>query len=228
MASVIIGSAIDTKVLQRQNLNKEPNGLETLIEAYSIKTANRDALVPERFTLHSAFSSSSKKYPRMAVDSVVTEEQDGGITQMLVTFLGLTSSTGLPPAVVRLIPTPGSRIFGPPMVIEAEYLTDKSETQFIQDGCGGQIIQTGLIPPFFRAITMPSNINGTVMPSNPREPYTTQGTGSAFKYHGYLQQTLSSERRGLFLVVKVTFAESASSLVATSFSPFQGSSGLPT
>ena len=103
MASLVIGSAISSKVLQRQNFNKEPNGLETIIEAYAIQTANRDAVVPEKDTLHSAFSSSAKKYTRMVVESVATEEQDGGITQMLVTFVGLTTLTGLPPAIVRLI-----------------------------------------------------------------------------------------------------------------------------
>jgi hypothetical protein len=105
MASEIIGSSIDSKVLQRQNFSKEPNGLETIIEAYAIKTVNRDTIVPERFTLHSVFSSSTKKYARMAVDSVATEEQDGGITQMLVTFVGLTRLTGLPSAIVMIIPS---------------------------------------------------------------------------------------------------------------------------
>ena len=51
MASEIIGSSIDSKVLQRQNFNKEPNGLETIIEAYAIKTANRDFELCSRFGL---------------------------------------------------------------------------------------------------------------------------------------------------------------------------------
>ena len=225
MASTIIGNAIGatstSKVLQRQNFSKEPNGLETIIEAYAIQTANRDLIVPEKNTLHFAFSSSTKKYSRMVVESVTTEEQDGGITQMLVTFVGLTTSTGLPPAIVRLIPTPGAGIFGPNMVIEAEFLTDKSETQFMQDGSGGQIIQVGIIPPLANGIAMPSQINGTDMPKNPREPFTSQSVGTAFKYHGYLQGSLSCERRGLFLVARVSFSEAASSLVATSFSQFQ-------
>ena len=225
MASTIIGNAIGatstSKVLQRQNFSKEPNGLETIIEAYAIQTTNRDLIVPEKDTLHSAFSSSAKKYSRMVVESVTTEEQDGGITQMLVTFVGLTTSTGLPPAIVRLIPTPGAGIFGPNMVIETEFLTDKSVTQFMQDGYGGQIIQVGIIPPLTNGIAMPSQINGTILPSNPREPFQRGGIGLTVRYHGYLQQSLSCERRGLFLVARVTFAEAQSSLVATSFSQFQ-------
>jgi hypothetical protein len=117
MSFSIVGSSLNSsttaKVLQRQNFNKEPNGLETIVESYAISTANRDTIVPEKDTLHSAFSSSAKKYTRMVVESVTTEEQDGGITQMLVTFVGLTTATGLPPAIVRIIPTPGAGIFGP-------------------------------------------------------------------------------------------------------------------
>jgi hypothetical protein len=204
MASTIIGNAIGatstSKVLQRQNFNKEPNGLETIIEAYAIATANRDAIVPEKNTLHSTFSSSAKKYSRMVVESVTTEEQDGGITQMLVTFVGLTTSTGLPPAIVRLIPTPGAGIFGPNMVIEAEFLTDKSETQFLLDGAGG-LNTNGLI-------YMPESINGTKMPANPREPFGFSSYATSYKYFGYTQQSLScGGKRGAMLVARVVFAE---------------------
>ena len=161
MAFEILGSSIDTKVLQRQNFSKEPNGLETIIETYAIQTANRDTVVPNRDTLHSDFSSSTKKYSRMVVESVTTEEQDGGITQMLVTFVGLTSLTGLPPAIVRLIPTPGAGIFGAPLVIEAEFITDVSETEFIR----GNIQATASINlgnvSFGTVNQMPPFINGT-------------------------------------------------------------------
>jgi hypothetical protein len=211
MASVITGTAISSKVLQRQNFNKEPNGLETIIEAYAIQTANRDALVPERFTLHSSFSSSTKKYARMAVDSVATEEQDGGITQMLVTFVGLTTSTGLPPPVVRIIPSAGEGVYGPPIVIEAEYVTDVSETQFM----AGQLAQNnGTLPilGFFSEIKMPAFINGVAMPQDPRPAFlrTPSGIGAGGiieNYLGYCVLAKSCERRGLFLVARDTFHE---------------------
>ena len=213
MAFSIIGSAISTKVLQRQNFSKEPNGLETIIEAYAIQTANRDTIVPERFTLHSAFSSSSKKYIRMAVDSVVTEEQDGGITQMLVTFVGLTTSSGLPPPIIRLIPTAGEGVYGPPLVIEAEYVTDVSETQFM----AGQLSQNnGLLqaPLFSPTIKMPEFINGYAMPRDPRSAFFStpsdsgaRGGGVIAQYSGYCVLSKSCERRGLFLVARDTFHE---------------------
>jgi hypothetical protein len=209
MAFSIIGSAINTKVLQRQNFNKEPNGLETIIEAYAIQTANRDTIVPEKNTLHSAFSSSAKKYSRMIVESVTTEEQDGGITQMLVTFVGLTTSTGLPPAIVRLIPTPGAGIFGAPLIVEAEFITDVSETEFIR----GNIQSTSSINlgnvSFGSVNQMPPFINGTKMPSNPREPFKSSSQLAIVEYFGYCTQSHSCERRGLFLVARTTYQEVA-------------------
>ena len=207
MASLVIGSAISSKVLQRQNFNKEPNGLETIIEAYAIQTANRDAVVPEKDTLHSAFSSSTKKYSRMVVESVTTEEQDGGITQMLVTFVGLTSLTGLPPAIVRLIPTADAGIYGPPLTIEAEFLTDVSESEFIK----GNIQTTATISlgnvGFGTVNQMPAFINGTKMPDNPRQPFNSSNRVSITQYFGYCTQTYSCERRGLFLIARASYAE---------------------
>jgi hypothetical protein len=211
MAFSVIGSAINTKVLQRQNFSKEPNGLETLIESYAIKTENRDTVVPEKDTLHSAFSSSAKKYSRMIVESVTTEEQDGGITQMLVTFVGLTTSTGLPPAIVRLIPTPGAGIYGAPLVIEAEFITDISETEFIR----GNIQATSQIKlgnvSFGQVTQMPPFINGTKMPSNPREPFKSNTRVGLGEYFGYCTTSHSCERRGLFLVARTTYQEASSS-----------------
>jgi hypothetical protein len=205
MASLVIGSAISTKVLQRQNFSKEPNGLETIIEAYAIQTANRDTVVPEKNTLHSAFSSSTKKYTRMVVESVTTEEQDGGITQMLVTFVGLTTSTGLPPPIVRLIPTAGEGVYGPPLVIEAEYVTDVSETEFM----AGQLAQnngTLRATLFSPTIKMPESINGTAMPKDPVSAFFSS-RNNLVQYSGYCVLSMSCDRRGIFLVARNTYHE---------------------
>jgi hypothetical protein len=212
MAFSIVGSSLNSsttaKVLQRQNFNKEPNGLETIIEAYVIKTENRDLIVPEKNTPHSAFSSSAKTYTRMVVESVTTEEQDGGITQMLVTYVGLTTST-LPPPIVRLIPTPGQGIYGAPLVIEAEFLTDISETDFIKGNIQGtSSINLGNVS-FGTANQMPPFINGTKMPSNPREPFRSSTNVGITQYFGYCTISHSCERRGLFLVARTTYAEAS-------------------
>ena len=220
MSAVIVGSpSSGSKVLRRADFSTERNGLETLNEIYTVRTADRRTLQPSFGTLHSAYSTASTTFARMAVENFSFREQDGDLTEINVTYIGLTNSTGLPPAIVRLIPTSGAGIFGPPMVIEAEFITDKTETQFMRDGCGGETISVGIIPPLGTAVAIPSQINGTPLPKNPREPFSTQFVGTSSKYHGYLQQSIASERRGLFLVVKVTFAESQSGLVATSFSP---------
>ena len=223
MAFSIVGSSLNSsttaKVLQRQNFSKEPNGLETIIESYAISTANRDTIVPEKNTLHSAFSSSTKKYTRMVVESVTTEEQDGGITQMLVTFVGLTTSTGLPPPIVRLIPTAGEGVYGPPLVIEAEYVTDVSETEFM----AGQLAQNnglGRQALFSTTIKMPAVINGTTMPRDPRTPFFNApkvafGGGVYIKYSGYCVLSMSCDRRGLFLIARNTYHEVQQIAVST-------------
>jgi len=214
MSFSIVGASLNSsttaKVLQRQNFNKEPNGLETIIESYAIATANRDTIVPEKDTPHSAFSSSTKKYTRMVVESVTTEEQDGGITQMLVTYVGLTTLTGLPPPIIRLIPTAGEGIYGPPLVIEAEYVTDVSETQFM----AGQLAQNNGLQQatlFNPTIKMPESINGTAMPRDPRSAfYKTPsgfGGGNIVQYSGYCVLSMSCERRGIFLVARNTYHE---------------------
>jgi hypothetical protein len=223
MSFSIVGASLNSsttaKVLQRQNFNKEPNGLETIIESYAIATANRDTIIPEKNTLHSAFSSSAKKYTRMVVESVTTEEQDGGITQMLVTFVGLTTSTGLPPPIVRLIPTAGEGVYGPPLVIEAEYVTDVSETEFM----AGQLAQnTGLGRQalFSTTIKMPAVINGTTMPVDPRTAFFNApkggfGGGVFIKYSGYCVLSMSCDRRGLFLIARNTYHEVQQIAVST-------------
>jgi len=213
MASTIIGNAIGasttSKVLQRQNFNKEPNGLETIIESYAIKTVNRDVIVPARLTNYNSFSSSGKSYSRMVVESVATEEQDGGITQMTVTFVGLTSSTGLPPPIVRIIPSAGEGVYGPPIVVEAEYVTDVSEKQYMA-GLRAQNNAVEIRAIWQTKIPMPSLINGFAMPQSPREPFHSSpegGVGIIERYHGYVALSKSCEKRGLFLVARDTFHE---------------------
>ena len=208
MATTIIGSAINTKVLKRQNFSKDPNGLETIIEAYAIKTSNRATIIPEKDTKHSVFSSASTTYPRMAVESVSSEEEDGGITQLLVTYVGLTSLTGLPPAIVRLIPTAGEGVYGPPLVIEAEYVTDVNVTQFLAGQLGSNLNQAATL--FTKNIKMPSFINGTAMPQDPRSSFFASpqtGGGVIENYSGYCVLSKSCEKRGSFLVARDTFHE---------------------
>ena len=216
MPAVLIGSpASKSKTLRRADFSTERNGLETLNEIYTIRTADRATLFPDFGDLHKDYSTAATKFSRMSVENFSSREQDGDLTEINVTYVGLTTSTGLPPALVRLIPTPGAGIFGPPMIIEAEFITDKTETQFMESGSGGQTIVTGILPPLGSSIAIPSQINGTALPQHPRAPYYSQtrgGTGTGLKYYGYLQTSVACEKRGLFLVARVTFAEAATSI----------------
>ena len=208
MPAVLIGSpASNNKVLRRADFSTERNGLETLNEIYTIRTADRATLFPDFGDLHKNYSTAATKFSRMSVENFASREQDGDLTEINVTYVGLTTSTGLPPAIVRLIPTPGAGVFGPPMVIEVEFLTDKTETQFLSTGAGG------LSQPNNGKIFMPSQINGKTLPSNPREPFTISRLRFFQRYDGYVQNSLACERRGIFLVARVIFSESITTLI---------------
>jgi hypothetical protein len=94
------------------------------------------------------------------------------------------------------------------MIIEAEFISDKSETEFIQTGAGGllkpgdNLLNEGRYGRF-----MPSTINGTKMPSNPRQPFQRSGLALKTTYFGYVQTSLSCEKRGILLVARVNYAE---------------------
>lgn len=229
MAATIVGSpsptasATNAKVLRRQQYQKDMNGLETLVETYTIQSQNLLSIIPEKDTKHTTFSTATSKYARMAVESIATSEMDGGLTELNVTFVGLTASSGLPPAIVRIIPNTGSGIFGPPVVIEAEFITDLTEFQLLQ----GQYSSFSTANPAAtdKIFRIPAFINGTPMPSNPRPPFNQSGTGlsSAFlyRYEGYVMQNVQATRRGQFNVAVISFNEQAFSMVGVSggFSP---------
>jgi hypothetical protein len=224
MAATIIGSpsatatATNGKVLRRQQYQKEINGLETIVETYTIQTQNLLSIIPDKDTKHTAFSTATSKYARMAVESIATSEMDGGLTELNVTFVGLTASSGLPPAIVRVIPNTGSGIFGPPVVIEAEFVTDLTEFQVLQ----GQFSSFSTAEPSstIKIYRMPSFINGTAMPPNPRPPFNQSGTGLfsgfLYRYEGYVMQNVQTTRRGQFNVAVISFNEYAVSISGTS------------
>ena len=224
MPANIVGSpsasatATNAKVLRRQQYQKDANGLETLIETYIVQTANRIVLAPNKDTKHSDFSTATTKFSRMASESVSFSEQDGGLTEMNVTFVGLTSSIGLPPALVRIIPVTDAGIFGADINIEVEYISDSSETQLI----GGKFssLQGVIASPINSASKkMPSSINGTSLPSDPVPPFVyspDRGPGGVFfRYEGYVLSNFQCQRKGQFLVATLIFAENQVTVIAT-------------
>lgn len=215
MSAVIVGSpsssatATNAKVLRRQNYEKTSVGLEIINETYLIRTENLIALTPAKDTTHSSYSTAASKYARMAVESVSSNEDEGGITQLNVSYVGLTSSSGLPPAIVNIIPVTGAGVVGPPINIEVEFVSDLAVQLIVQ----GQF--SSLSPNIFGANNgpqrMPTSINGTSLPPNPRTPYTFQGTSSVSstyaRYEGYVLNNIEATRRGQFHLCRATFAE---------------------
>lgn len=219
MAEVIIGSpSSGGKVLRRQSFQKDISGLETIREEYVIRTADRSSIVPDRNIKHYSFSSASIKYQRMAVETVSTEEMDGGLTSMNVTYVGLTDLTGLPPAVIRTIPATGAGIFGPPINIEVEFVSDVSITELL----AGKFSSLSQSNPStgIGIVRIPSFINGTKMPENPRTPYTQEGAGltssTYYRYEGYIVNNTQATQRGQFVVAVINFSEYAISITGTS------------
>jgi hypothetical protein len=210
MSAVIVGSPISGgKVLQRQNFQRDINGLETISESYMIRTADRAAIAPAKDTTYSAFTSTNT-YPRMAVETISFSEEDGGLSTMSVVYVGLTASTGLPKPVVRMIPTTGAGIYGPPLTIEVEFVTDLVESEF----ANGQLVKGIPTNQQFtnvglgRFLTMPSQLNGLTLPSQPRPLGVVQSNNDGnITYYGYCMDNLDSTRRGQFLVAKAVFKE---------------------
>jgi len=120
----LIGSpSSGKKTLRRVDYATERNGLETLTETYTIRTADRATIQPAFLTAHSNFSTSSTTYDRMAVENFSFRAQDGDISELTVTYVGLTSATGLPGALVRILPASVETI------IQAEFVSDITESE---------------------------------------------------------------------------------------------------
>lgn len=214
MAAIIIGSpsatlsAANAKVLRRQQYQKDLNGLESLSETYIIRTENRISIAPAKDTKHSDFSTATLKFSRMASETISFTEMDGGLTEMNINFVGLTSSSGLPPAVVRIVPVTGAGIYGPPINIEVDYVSDSSETELLK----GTFTKFSFVPAniFLNSFSkkMPSSINGTLLPEDPRPPFTNETRGGLYiRYEGYVLKGMNFVRRGQFLTATAVFAE---------------------
>jgi hypothetical protein len=208
MAASILGAlSSGSKILRRSDYSIEIVGLETLTETYTIRTADRQTILPLKDVTHSAFSTASTKFTRMAVETAAVREQDGDISEMTVTYVGLTSSTSLPPAQIKYIPTTGADIWGPPVVIEVSFVTDLTESQFASGQLSSSFPVNERFTPTSK-IPMPAYINGTATPQNPRSPGVTESNlGGTLIYFGYCLDSLDSVRRGQFLVARAVFKE---------------------
>lgn len=169
MGAILLGSlASGGKVLRKSQRSTEVDGLVTLVETYTIRTQDIATIEPDRNTLHTAFSSATTKYARMAVETTRIDPLDGGLSQLIVTYVGLDYATGLPPAFITTVGQPGVGVFGADAAIVVKYITQDS----LFDTLKGSNIQlqlgkTNLTLPTKRI--MPTSINGTALPPNPRQ-----------------------------------------------------------
>jgi hypothetical protein len=244
MGAILLGSLTSGgKVLRKSQRSTEVDGLVTLVETYTIRTQDIATIEPDRNTTHSSFSSATVKYPRMLVETTRVEPLDGGLSQLIVTYVGLDYTTGLPPAFITTVGQPGVGVFGADAAIVVKYITQDSLFDTLK---GGNITlnlgSTNLTLPTKRLL--PSSINGTSMPPNPRAkeyrrsknlaelqsiatleyqkylkanpvgvggiaqpPIITYAPQYEWIYAGYVQSSISFQRRGLFNQIEEQFTE---------------------
>ena len=230
MSALIINTALNAgqKILRKSQSSSEVDGLVTIVETYIIRSQDAASLEPDRNTTYNAFTGTTK-YPRMLVETTRVEPMDGGIANLVVNYVGLDYASGLPPAYITVVGQPGVGVFGADASVVVKYISQDS----LFDALKGSVLSlslggSNLILPTKRL--MPSTINGTAMPPNPRQReyrrnavagFVRSGLSAYFPsgflagfgpaaewlYAGYVQTGISFARRGLFNQVEEQFTE---------------------
>ena len=170
MGSIILGklSTSGNKVLRKSQRATEVDGLVTLTETYTIRTSDIATIEPDKGTLHSVFSSATTKYSRMLVETTRIEPLDGNLSSLVVNYVGLDYATGLPQAYITAVGQPGVGVFGADATIVVKYVTDQTLFDLLKGGnIQLKLGNSNLVLPTKRL--MPSSINGTALPPNPRQ-----------------------------------------------------------
>ena len=217
MSAKIISTTLNAggKILRKSQRSTEVDGLVTLVETYTIRTADLATLEPDRNTTHTAYSTSPVKYSRMLVETTAVNPLDGDLSELQVTYVGLDYASGLPPAFVEAVGQPGAGVFGADASIVARYLTEVPIFDLLK---GGSITLNFRDAFFTSNLTlpakrfMPTSINGTAMPPNPRAReyrLTFGGSGGLREwiYAGYVQTSISFKRRGSLNQIEEQFSE---------------------
>ena len=214
MGAVLLGSlANGGKVLRRSQRSTEVDGLVTITETYTIRRQDIESIEPNRNTAHSSFSTATNKYPRMQVETTRVEPIDGDLAQLIVTYVGLDYASGLPPAYVTAVGQPGAGVFGADASVVVRYITQQPVFDLLKGGNIALNFQSrfnrfNLTLPTKRF--MPDSINGTAMPPNPRAREYRAGGFTVLQewlYAGYVQSSISFERRGSFNQIEEQFTE---------------------
>jgi hypothetical protein len=169
MAVSIVNTVLNAggKVLRKTSRSTSVDGLVTLVENYTIRLADIGSLEPDTGVTHSAFSTASTKYTRMLVETTAVNPLDGDLADLIVTYVGLDYASGLPSAYITAVGQPGVGVFGADAAIVVKYITQDSLFDTLKGGnislnLGG----TSLTLPTKRL--MPTSINATALPPNPR------------------------------------------------------------
>ena len=231
MSALIVGSSLASgqKVLRKSQSSSEVDGLVTITETYAIRTEDAGSLEPDRNTSHSSFSTASVKYARMLVETTRVEPMDGGVSNLIVNYVGLDYASGLPPAYITVVGQPGVGVFGADASVVVKYISQDSLFDTLKGNTLNLAIGgSNLVLPTKRL--MPATINGTAMPPNPRQreyrrnqialfanlgyaSLLSSGTFAAFGpaiewlYAGYVQTGISFARRGSFNQIEEQFTE---------------------
>ncbi len=215
MSAVLNGSiASGGKVLRKSQRSTEVDGLVTLTETYTIRRQDIESIEPDRNTAHSSFSTATNKYPRMQVETTRVEPIDGDLAELVVTYVGLDYDSGLPPAYVTAVGQPGAGVFGADASVVARYITQQPVFDLLKGASitlnfSGGGITSNLTLPSKRFI--PASINGTAMPPNPRareyRAFLLFGVFREWLYAGYVQTSISFQRRGSFNQIEEQFTE---------------------
>jgi len=230
MSALIVGSSLASgqKVLRKSQSSSEVDGLVTITETYAIRTEDAGSLEPDRNTTYNTFTGTTK-YARMLVETTRVEPMDGGVSNLIVNYVGLDYASGLPPAYITVVGQPGVGVFGADASVVVKYVSQDSLFDTLRGSTLNLAIGgSNLILPTKRL--MPSTINGTAMPPNPRQreyrrnqvaqlvnsgfsQYIPTGVFAQFGpsvewlYAGYVQTGISFARRGSFNQVEEQFTE---------------------
>lgn len=214
MSAILIGSPVNQeKVLRKVQRSTEIDGLVTIIETYTVRTSNIEAIEPARNTSYNSFTGTTK-FPRMSVETTRVEPKDGDLSELVVSYVGLDTASGLPPAFVTAVGQPGVGVFGSDASVVVKYITEQPVFDLLKGSSitlnfSGGGITSNLTLPTKRFI--PASINGTAMPTNPRSrEYRASISTGAFRewlYAGYVQTSISFQRRGGFNQIEEQFSE---------------------
>jgi hypothetical protein len=202
------------KILRKTTRSTSDDGLVVLVENYTIRQADIGSLEPNAGTTHSSFSSATTKYTRMLVETTAVNPIDGDLADLVVNYVGLDYATGLPAAYITAVGQPGAGVFGADASVVVRYITAQPVFDLLK---GASITLNFATVGFTADLTLPSkrfipaSINGTTMPPNPRaKEYRAIIDGGVFRewlYAGYVQTSISFQRRGSFNQIEEQFTE---------------------